>query len=47
MHFKVGVEGKVVPKAFYTVLAVTPEGKKDILGLYLSEAQGARFWLGV
>jgi putative transposase len=47
MHFKVRVEGKVVPKAFYTVLAVTPEGKKDILGLYLSEAEGARFWLGV
>jgi len=47
MHFKVRVEGKVVPKAFYTVLAVTSEGKKDILGLYLSEAEGARFWLGV
>jgi putative transposase len=47
MHFKVRVEGKVVQKAFYTVLAVTPEGKKDILGLYLSEAEGARFWLGV
>jgi putative transposase len=47
MHFKVRVEGKVVSKAFYTVLAVTPEGKKDILGLYLSEAEGARFWLGV
>ena len=47
MHFKVRVEGKVVSKAFYTVLAVTSEGKKDILGLYLSEAEGARFWLGV
>jgi transposase-like protein len=47
MHFKVRVEGKVVPKAFYTVLAVTHDGKKDILGLYLSEAEGARFWLGV
>jgi transposase-like protein len=47
MHFKVRVEGKVVSKAFYTVLAVTAEGKKDILGLYLSEAEGARFWLGV
>lgn len=47
MHFKVRAEGKVVSKAFYTVLAVTPEGKKDILGLYLSENEGARFWLGV
>ena len=47
MHFKVRVEGKVVSQAFYTVLAVTKEGKKDILGLYLSENEGARFWLGV
>ena len=47
MHFKVRVEGKVSSKAFYTVLAVNSEGKKDILGLYLSENEGARFWLGV
>lgn len=47
MHFKVRVEGKVSTKAFYSVLAVTPEGRKDILGLYLSENEGARFWLGV
>ena len=47
MHFKVRVDGKVVTRAFYTVLAVTNEGTKDILGLYLSEAEGARFWLGV
>ena len=47
MHFKVRVEGKVTSQAFYSVLAVTPEGKKDILGLYLSETEVARFWLGV
>jgi putative transposase len=47
MHFKIREEGKVVSKAFYTVLGVTREGKKDILGLYLSENESARFWLGV
>jgi transposase-like protein len=47
MHFKVREEGRVVSKAFYTVLAVTIEGKKDVLGLYLSEAEGAKFWLSV
>lgn len=47
MHFKVRVEGKVISRAFYTVLGVNSEGEKDILGLYLSEAEGARFWLGV
>lgn len=47
MHFKVRVEGKVITRAFYSVLAVNTEGKKDILGLYLSENEGAHFWLGV
>ena len=47
MHFKVRVEGKVTTKAFYSVLAVNTEGKKDILGMYLSESEGAHFWLGV
>lgn len=47
LHFKVRVDGKVTTKAFYSVLAVSTEGKKDILGLYLSENEGARFWLGV
>lgn len=47
MHFKVRVEGKVITRAFYSVLAMNTEGKKDILGLYLSENEGAHFWLGV
>lgn len=47
MHFKVRVEGKVISRAFYSVLAVGVEGKKDILGMYLSENEGAHFWLNV
>lgn len=47
MHFKVRIEGKVISQAFYTVLAVKKDGTKDILGLYLSEHEGSRFWLGV
>jgi putative transposase len=47
MHFKVREDGKVVSKAFYSILGVNKDGRKDILGLYLSEAEGARFWLGV
>lgn len=47
MHFKVRVDGKVSSKAFYSVLGVDKAGKKDILGLYLSENEGAHFWLGV
>lgn len=47
MHFKVREEGKVVSKAFYSILGVNKEGRKDILGMYLSENEGAHFWLGV
>ena len=47
MHFKVREEGKVTSKAFYTVLGINREGIKDILGMYLSENEGAHFWLGV
>jgi putative transposase len=47
MHFKVREEGKVTSKAFYSILGVNKEGVKDILGMYLSENEGAHFWLSV
>jgi transposase-like protein len=47
MHFKVKDEGKIASKAIYTVLALTTEGRKNLLGIYLSESEGANFWLSV
>jgi putative transposase len=47
MHFKIRVDGKVTSKAFYSVLGVNNTGHKEILGLYLSESEGAHFWLSV
>ena len=47
IHYKVRDEGHYVSKAFYTVLGVTLKGKKEILGLYLNESEGAKFWLQV
>ena len=47
IHYKIKDGGKYVSKAVYTVLGVNIEGKKDILGLYLSESEGANFWLSV
>lgn len=47
IHYKIKNGGKYVSKAIYTVLGVNMEGKKDILGLYLSESEGANFWLSV
>ncbi len=41
-------EGATVQKkAVYVALGVTTEGKRDVLGLWFSETEGARFWLGI
>ena len=47
IHYKIKDGGKYVSKAVYTVLGVNMDGKKDILGLYLSETEGANFQLSV
>ena len=47
IHYKVRDEGKVKSRAVYHILAVNKEGKKDLLGIYVSESEGANFWLSV
>lgn len=47
IHYKVKEEGKYISKAFYTVLGIKTDGRKEVLGLYLGENEGAKFWLQV
>lgn len=47
IHYKTKEDGRIVKKAVYTILGVDAQGKKDILGIYISESEGANFWLGV
>ena len=47
IHYKIKDGGKYITKAVYTVLGMGIDGKKDILGLYLGENEGANFWLSV
>lgn len=47
IHFKVKEGGKVVTKASYTCLGIDNEGKKDVLGIWIGEAEGAKFWLRI
>lgn len=47
MHYKVKDEGKVVARAVYNILALNREGRKDLIGMYVSQSEGARFWLQV
>ena len=44
---KVHQDGRVTNKAIYLALGVTVEGRKDLLGLWISENEGSKFWLGV
>ena len=47
MHYKVKDEGRIVARAVYHILGITPEGRKDLIGMYVSESEGANFWLSV
>ena len=47
MYFKVRSNGKIVNKALYICLGYTLEGYKDILGIWVDEAEGAKFWLSI
>jgi putative transposase len=47
IHYKIKEGGQYVSKAVYTILGVGMDGRKEILGLYLSENEGANFWLSV
>lgn len=47
IHYKIKEDGRYISKAIYTILGVRLDGRKEILGLYLSENEGANFWLQV
>jgi transposase-like protein len=44
---KVHQDKRVINKAIYLALGVTEEGHKDLLGLWISENEGSKFWLSV
>ena len=47
VHYKVREDGRYIGKAIYTLLGLTLEGKKEILGIYLSGNEGSSHWLSV
>jgi putative transposase len=44
INFKVKKDGKVINKCVYSVLGIDTDGKKDILGIWISENESASFW---
>jgi len=47
INFKVKKDGKVINKCVYSVLGIDTDGKKDILGIWISETESASFWTAV
>jgi putative transposase len=47
IHFKVRQDSRIVNKAAYSVLGITLDGHKDILGIWVGEHESAKFWLNV
>ena len=45
--FKVRKDGKVINKCVYSVLGVGMDGKKEILGIWISDNESASFWTTV
>ncbi len=44
---KVRDNGSVTNKAAYIVIGVDTDGVKDVLGIWLQDTEGAKFWLHV
>jgi putative transposase len=47
IQFKVRDNGHVKNKAIYLAIGVTMEGLKEVLGLWIAQTEGAKFWLQV
>jgi putative transposase len=47
LRVKIRDEGVVRSKAVYLALAVLPDGTRDILGIWIEQTEGAKFWLKV
>lgn len=47
MFYKVKEEGRHVTRCIYNLLGINTEGRKEVLGCYVSESEGANFWLSV
>ena len=47
LRVKIRDEGLVRNKAVYVALAITAEGDKEVLGLWIEQSEGAKFWLKV
>lgn len=47
IHYNVRQDGKVLSKAAYTCLGINLSGNKDLLGIWIGNAESSKFWLNI
>ena len=47
LFVKTRQEGPVTTKAIYLALGINPEGEKELLGLWVAQTEGSKFWLTI
>ena len=47
IRYKMRVGGQVAPVTVYVAIGIDMEGKRDVLGFYLSETESSKYWLQV
>jgi putative transposase len=47
IHLKLRTNGHVQNQAVYLALGINLQGEKDLLGLWVGESEGAKFWMNV
>lgn len=47
IHYHVRSEGQIVKKAVYIAIGINPDGRKDVLGMWVGENESAKLWATV
>ena len=47
IHFKVRRDGRIITTCAYIALGVDERGHKEIMGIWVGEAESSKFWMGV
>jgi putative transposase len=47
LQVKIKTDGRVVNKAIYLAIGINLQGHKEVLGLWVAQSEGAKFWLSV
>lgn len=47
IHFKIRTDQGIKSQCAYIMLGITTEGTKEIIGIWIGEAESAKFWMGI